>query len=210
MKSNDDWQAWLIKFAAVLTAMPRWVAALLAAEGFALPQAWIPWWIVVSAVMSAGMAVVEGLAFAYVFSAWRNQTDAKADNLLRLAALSAVIFILVLAPYIAASVQHVTLGAVLAWKPALYVWSAAVAASTITIVVSVGYAQKAAKDRKPTKDAQPAPLVTVHLAEDLPALTSGYDCEHVDCGRSFASQQALAAHMRVHQRNGHTKEKVSV
>ena len=57
-----------IKIAAVVTAAPRWMIALLVAEGFILPDAWLGWWIVVSAVLSLGMAVVEGMAFSYIFT----------------------------------------------------------------------------------------------------------------------------------------------
>lgn len=141
---TDDRQAWIIKLAAVVTATPRWVAALLAAEGLAVPAAWT-WWLGMSALFSAGMALVEGLAFAYVFSAWRNQTDRRANNLLWLTLISAAIFIAVLSPYIAASVAGVRLAEILSTRLALLGWSAAVAASTIAIVVSVGYAQRAVK-----------------------------------------------------------------
>lgn len=205
---KDDTTAQVIKVAAVLTATPRWVAALLGAEGFALPQDWLTWWVPASAVLSAGMAVVEGFAFAYVFQAWRNQDDRKSDNLLRLAALSAAIFVIVLAPYIAASVRHVALAAVLAWPPALWLWSAAVAASTITIVVSVGYAQRVTQPRR--KAEAPAPVAAAFAVEPAPALpepAAEFACLADGCGRSFARQTSLAAHMRVHaltpNGNGH-------
>ena len=139
---NQQEQANLIKIAAVVTAAPRWVGALLAAEGLTLPEDWRWWWVIVSAALSACMALVEGLAFAYVFNAWRMQRDKAANRLLWLAILSAVVFIIVLAPFIAAQVRQTTLEAVLGTGWALWLWSAAVAASTIVIVASVGYAQK--------------------------------------------------------------------
>ena len=72
--------ATLIKIGAVVTATPRWVAALLLAEGFVLPEAWLSWWIPISAILSAGMAITEALAFAFIFEAWRNQQDRKAQR----------------------------------------------------------------------------------------------------------------------------------
>lgn len=122
--------------------MPRWVGALLAAEGFNLPPEWLWWWLPLSAIFSAGMAITEGLAFAYVFNAWRVQKDKSADRLLWLAVLSGAVFVVVLAPFIAAQVRSVTLARMLADDWALWAWSVGVAASTIVIVASVGYAQK--------------------------------------------------------------------
>lgn len=131
-----------IKIAAVITAAPRWVVALLAAEGFALPAAWLGWWIVLSAFLSLGMAVVEGFAFSYMLTAWRNQRDKASNNIFWLALASAVVFILVITPSISANVRGVTVSEILAWDPVLHVWAALVALSTIVIVGGVGYAEK--------------------------------------------------------------------
>lgn len=138
---NEDTQAWIIKIAAVVTAMPRWVAALLAAEGMVIPESWW-WWLPLSAVMSAGMAIVEGWAFAFVFHAWRNAQGRASRWLAILAIVSAVVFVAVVAPYVAASVRGVAIGDILATALSLGVWSSAVALSTIAIVASVGFAQK--------------------------------------------------------------------
>ena len=152
MKKIDT--ADLIKVAAVVTATPRWVGALLASEGMVIPEAWRGWWIWLSLALNAGMAIVEGFAFSYVFNAWRNQTDRASRRLLWLALLSAGVFVVVLAPYIAAEVRSVPLEQVTGTGWLLWLWSGSVAASTITIVASVGYAQKAPRERKP--DATPA------------------------------------------------------
>lgn len=150
---KNDWQATVIKVGAVVTAAPRWVGALLAAEGFPIPADWMWWWIPLSAIMSAAMAVVEGMAFAYVFSAWRNQKDKSSNILFGMAVGTATVFVLVLAPYIAASVKKVGLYEMLYGDVLLYIWSICVGLSTIAIVASVGYAQK-------QKDTQPAQTKT--------------------------------------------------
>lgn len=142
LSDKRDLTADVIKICAVITAMPRWVGALLAAEGFALPKEWLWWWLPLSAIFSAGMAITEGLAFAYVFNAWRVQKDKSADRLLWLAVLSGAVFVIVLSPFIAAQVRAVTLANMLEERWALWAWSVGVAASTIVIVASVGYAQK--------------------------------------------------------------------
>lgn len=209
--NKTDWLANLIKVAAILTAAPRWVGALLGAEGFSIPSEWLVWWVPVSAVLSAGMALVEGLAFAYVFEAWRNQQDKDGDKLFWFAMLSALIFVAVLAPYIAASVQGAQLSAVLSAPIALYAWLIAVGLSTIAIVASVGYAQKRKASAGPRRvSADPAqPTAHTAPAEAAPA----HPCPH--CPRSFASQQALAAHLKTHlaekeRKNGHTAQKINV
>lgn len=52
-----------IKFAAVVVALPRWVLALLAADGYAVPASWA-WVHAVSAVFGSAMCVLEGIAIA--------------------------------------------------------------------------------------------------------------------------------------------------
>lgn len=140
-----------IKISAVVTATPRWVAALLASEGFAIPAAWLPWWVPVSATASAAMAVTEGFAFALIFSAWRAEKDpTRARNIVALAAVAFATFVATLAPQLFASVRGVQLTNALAADWALWLWSACVAASTVMIVASVGYAQHDATE-KPIK-----------------------------------------------------------
>jgi len=185
---NQHQQATLIKVAAVVTASPRWVGALLAAEGFAMPETWRWWWIPLSAILSAGMALVEGLAFSFVFNAWRTQKDKSANRLLWLAVMSATIFIFVLAPFIAAQVRQDTLEDVLGTGWPLWLWSASVAASTIIIVASVGYAQK----------DKPQPRAT--LARNAPQHDASHAQHPCWCGAEFTSQQGLAAHGRKHIR----------
>lgn len=184
---KSDWQAWAIKFFAVVTATPRWVAALLAAEGLRIPPEWGTWWLPLSALMSAGMAVVEGWAFAYVFQAWRNQGDRKSDRLLWLALLSAALFVIVLAPYVAASVSGATVSAVLSAPWALWLWSSAVAASTIAIVAAVGFAQRESRAR--SSGAQAKPRTYVARCD-----VAGCEWEHNGYKSAAAAQNAVNAH----------------
>ena len=171
-------QANLIKVGAVLTAIPRWVTALLWAEGFALPAAWLPWWVPVSALLSVAMAAVEGFAFAFAFSVWASRKQA--HGLLFAALLTAALFVGVLTPSIAAGVRGVPIGAILTKDGVLLLWSVAVAASTIGIVISVGYAQRIGMTDDAPGLAQPAPQVRVLAPERaaiagdvLPALLAG-------------------------------------
>lgn len=189
---NQSQQASLIKIAAVITASPRWVGALLAAEGFMIPDTWRVWWLPLSALFSAGMALVEGFAFAFVFNAWRLDKTKTSNRLLWLAVLSAIIFVLVLAPFIAAQVRAETLEIVLGTGWGLWLWSASVASSTISIVASVGYAQK-----------QKAPTQAARNASQGGASDSQEICW---CGKECRNQQALAAHSRAHKREARAAE----
>jgi hypothetical protein len=193
--SKRDYEADAIKLAAVVTAAPRWVGALLEAEGVPVPPDWLPLWRVGTALLSLGMAFAEAFAINYVFNAWRNQRDKRAHKLLLLAIVSLVCFTLVLAPYIAANVRGLKLAGVLANDVLWWSWSAAVAASTFVVVASVGYAQKReqeAAEHEPHA-ARPAPL----SCEVCGAVANKQ-------GRAFANQQQVNAHMREH-RNGHSK-----
>lgn len=200
---KGDWQATIIKIAAVVTAAPRWITSLMASEGLHLPDDWYIWWIPLSAIMAAFMAVVEGWAFAYIFSAWRNTQGKASKTLAGMAALTAGIFIIVVAPYIAASVRAVALSEILAADWSLYVWSAAVGASTIMIVASVGFAQKLPRETTSKPSAKTSNALA-KASEPEPA-KAALSCEI--CGKPAKTQNALNAHMRVHQRaaskNGH-------
>jgi hypothetical protein len=180
MIKRVDRMANIIKFCAIITATPRWVIALLHADGLIIPDAWGWWWIIVSALLSVGMAVTEGLAFAYVFNAWRTQTDKTANRLFWFALVSGVVFVAVLAPSIAASVRDLPLNMILDTPLALWLWTVAVATSTIVIVTSVGYAEK----RKVTSNL---PVAT----SNLPVATS-IACPY--CGKLQKNLQALNVH----------------
>ncbi len=138
--SEEHW-ATIIKIAAVAVAAPRWIGALLEAEGVPLPPEWRAWWVIFSAVCAAGMALVEAGAFAYCLRSWRGMTGRSANVMALMIGGSAVTFVIVLSPYIAANVSKMGMSKLLVggW---LLVWSVAVALSTILIIASVGYAQR--------------------------------------------------------------------
>jgi hypothetical protein len=149
---NDEHWATVIKVAAVAVAAPRWIGALLEAEGVPLPVEWRGWWVIFSAVCAAGMALVEAGAFAYCLRSWRGMTGRSANVMALMIGASAVTFVIVLSPYIAANVSKTGMSNLLVggW---LLVWSVAVALSTILIIASVGYAQKRPATRTVTTTA---------------------------------------------------------
>jgi hypothetical protein len=185
---NDERWATVIKIAAVAVAAPRWIGALLEAEGVPLPAEWRAWWVIFSAVCAAGMALVEAGAFAYCLRAWRGMSGRSANIMALLIGASAVTFVVVLSPYIAANVSKQSMSALLTgW--ALLAWSVAVALSTILIIASVGYAQKRPATRTATTTA-------AHDANDAAhaARIKTYLCPL--CAEGFGNSGKLAAHMR--------------
>lgn len=182
---NDSKQATWIKFFALLTAIPRWVGALLAAEGFAIPDAWLNVWVPTSALLAAGMAVTEAWAFSFVFTAWRNQTDKRARNLFVMAVTSAAIFVFVLAPYVKARVVGQDIAEVLSNPILAWAWAVAIAASTISIIITVGYAQREDKSRAKTSKAA--------------ASKSDKSAGVCWCGYEFKSHQSQSAHLKRHK-----------
>jgi hypothetical protein len=98
------------------------------------------------------MALVEAGAFAYCLRAWRGMTGRSANVMALMIGASAVTFVVVLSPYIAANVSKHSMSALLTggW---LLAWSVAVALSTILIIASVGYAQKRPVSRPATGGA---------------------------------------------------------
>lgn len=183
MKMDSNRQADLIKIAAICTAIPRWTGALLASEGFQIPDAWLGFWISASALLAVGMAITEAMAFSFIFSAWRNQRDRRANRLFALAIFSALAFVYVLSPYIAGRVRGVTVADVLTNDIAFWLWTIAVGASTILIIVSVGYAQR--QDPRPTRARVPSGPPAVEL--------------RCFCGYVTPIKQAMSAHTKKHK-----------
>ena len=156
----------IIKVAAVVTAIPRWVVALLAYDGLVMPASWRPGWTVFSAMSAVGMALVEGIAFAYVFQALKlSKNPRQSAVLVGMATISAVLFVVILTPSIAASVRGQTLGEWVKSDTTVNVLGAVVGASTISIVASVGFAEKTRQWQEPAKLPVNLPQVSVTLPE---------------------------------------------
>ena len=235
MKSNSIAPDF-IKVAAVVVALPRWVLALLAADGYAVPASWA-WVHAVSAVFGSAMCVLEGIAIAYILGALVRAVGRQVAILGTLTLATCATFAGVLTPSIYSRVTGAEIRAVLpAWGT--WVWAACVALSTIATVGAVGYAQAVAEgDARllqswrtvagqwqaeaerlradlAQQDLQVRSLAA-QVTQDAPsglsqiAQITPYAC--ASCERTFASQQALAAHTRHAHRNGHAvTEPVSV
>jgi hypothetical protein len=203
-----------IKVAAVVVALPRWVLALLAADGYAVPASWA-WVHAVSAVFGSAMCVLEGIAIAYILGALVRAQGKQIVILGTLTLATCATFAGVLTPSIYSRVTGAEIRAVLpAWGT--WIWAACVALSTIATVGAVGYAQAVAEGDAAWRmvagqwhaeaerlradlaeqDAQMR-QVAAQVAQPTP-----YAC--ASCERTFASQQALAAHIRHAHKNGHT------
>jgi len=133
-----------IKFAVVATVAPRWIIAFLAAEGLVIPDGWIDTWTVVSTVLAAAFAITDGFAFSYVFERWADmRKGTKNRNLvLGFAVASAVVFVAVLGPSMAASVRGMSMSEYFGDSELfLNLWTICIGLSAMLIVITVGIAQ---------------------------------------------------------------------
>lgn len=110
---NEEYWATVIKVAAVAVAAPRWIGALLEAEGVTLPVEWRGWWVIFSAVCAAGIALVEAGAFAYCLRSWRGMSGRSVNVMALRIGASAVTFVVVLSPYIATNVRKTAMSKLL-------------------------------------------------------------------------------------------------
>lgn len=188
---NRDWEADLIKVLAIVAAVPRWVDALMKGDGVPMPASWLGAWTFVSAFMSIGLAAAEVLAANYLFNAWRNQKDRKANWTLLSAAFCLLVFVVILTPNVAAAVRAVKLADVLGDSWLWWLWSGSVAASSFVIAGSVGLAQKRSGTELATSHERASKAET-------PAEPAGIPCHVPGCGKRFATQSALNAHQKAH------------
>lgn len=170
----------VIEVAVGLTLLPRWIPALMLAEGIPLPVSWRPWWVPLSATFNAGMAITEAAAIAYVFYAWHHSNGKEAKRLLILAGAMVFTFSVVLAPFIASSITQVAIQLILAqassFVPAL-LWGTAVVLSTGVTVMAVGVAQGSEGIRGKQENVTEIPCW---------------------CGEIFSSQHELDQHAQMH------------
>lgn len=133
----------IITIAAIITAAPRLVVAMMRSEGLSIPPSWNETWTIISIFLSIGMAILEGLAFGVVFNAWRREKNkTRSVILIALAIFSALMFVGMVAPSVVASVKNVNIEKVFdQWGILLWAWATCVSLSTISIVMSVGYSE---------------------------------------------------------------------
>jgi len=135
-----DWESTGIIFSATLVSITRWMGANMAGEGFTIPAEWMAWWVPVSALLSAAMAVVEAWAFGYIGSVYRLEHNRKIKRTIMALAGSALLFFGgALVPYVMSQVEGVGLWDVLSSRLGSTLWSISLTFSTISIVVATGY-----------------------------------------------------------------------
>lgn len=185
-------EATAIKIAAALSAAPRWIVALLPADGGRFTWGDAPAWIVTSAVLSVCFCVVEVYAASFVMRAWRNAKPGTQPErvLFALWVSTLVVLVAVMSPPMFANVMRREFSALP--EPLIAVWNVCVAGSTFLVVGGVGYAERAPMRAD-------APVVRTDAAHD--ARNANADAAQVkvvcsQCGAECKSTQALAAHVR--------------
>ncbi len=131
-----------IKLLAALTAAPRWVTALVVADGAAFTWGDARAWAVLSAVLSVLFDGVETYAAAYIMRAWRqSKPGSQAERaLFALWLVTLAVLVVVMTPPIYANTTHTAFDSLP--NAVLLAWSICVAASTFLVVGGVGYAEK--------------------------------------------------------------------
>jgi len=190
-----------IKLLAALTSAPRWVTALMLADGARFSWGDSLWWQASSAVLSVMFAGVETYAAAYMMRAWREaKSESHSRRLLCLWVATLLVLVAVMSPAVFANVARKPLDSFPEWL--LFAWSICVAASTFLVVGGVGYAER-------TKSAPSVAKANMSAAladdSDAKADESGalpvFICEK--CGFTRHTQNALNAHRSKHTANGH-------
>ena len=191
-------EADIIKLLAALTAAPRWVTALVVADGAAFTWGDARAWAVLSAVLSVLFAGVETYAAAYIMRAWRqSKPGSQAERaLFALWLVTLAVLVIVMTPPIYANTTHTAFDSLP--NAVLLAWSICVAASTFLVVGGVGYAEKTRTAKASESEPRPLPSETE-------AVKSGWVCGI--CGFVAKNQNALNGHSKAH-RNGHNVESV--
>ena len=186
-------EADIIKILAALTAAPRWMTALVIADGAAFTWGDTAYWRITSALLSVLFAGVETYAAAYIMRAWRQAKPGTQPEkvLFFIWSFTLLVLVVVMTPPIYANTIRIEFHTLPPFI--LLVWAICVAASTFLVVGGVGYAEKTRTLKATLSDAE-------RNTSDAVATRESLACEL--CGATFANRFALSAHMRVHK-NGH-------
>jgi hypothetical protein len=177
-----------LQAAAIMVAAPRYMGAFAAAIGIDVVGEY-DWFAHVEIWSGGAMAILEGLAIAFVFGKWRKMTKVTRQWWTLLALQVALMLALPLstAPYLMAS----QLGApVYSLMPRflLWLWSLLVAGIAPLVLAAVGYADTERSTSQHTAKREPAQSKVASLK-----------CEHCGAqagasGAPFRTRQAVSAH----------------
>jgi hypothetical protein len=188
-------QAMVLQVAAIVVAAPRYMGAFAAALGIDLVSHW-PYFADVEIASGAAMALVEGLAVAFVFRRWRSMRTGSTQWKISLALQIALIITLplVATPYLLASQLYKPVGEIMPFA-LLAMWSFIVAAIAPLVLAAVGYTdiQPATRDSTIVVESKSRAIGKPAQAIDVPILSS-FECD--TCHKIYSTHQALNAHKR--------------
>ncbi len=180
-------QANVLKVAAIAIAAPRYAGAFAVAVG-ADPFGIAPWLLGVEVAGGFAMAMLEGLALAFVFGKWRLLTTKDRPVLTALLLALLVTVPLVSLPYLlAAQVGSYVVANIMPFAVRV-LWSLTVLAVPPLIIGAVGFADQ---DEAEVARAQ-AEQTAGKLAAQALATPAPVRCE--TCGKVFAGEMALNGH----------------
>lgn len=128
----------VIIVATVFVSATRWIPALMRSEGFEIPEAWLSWWVPVSALLAVGQPIVEAVSIAFALNAYRYMKNDSQKNLMMvLIGGTLVSFVGVLTPNIVSSGSGRSMYSLLGdW---MWAWGISVVLSTVMPVAAVAF-----------------------------------------------------------------------
>lgn len=197
----------LLKVAAISIAIPRTMGLSVAMLGVSAKHEY-PLLVVAELWSGLGLAILEGIAIAYVFSKWKHS---KQDKVLTSFIVAFVLtWPLVFAPYLVAEQDGLTMselaGTGLLGISLRLLWSGLVATLPMLIVAGVGYADSVVEGSRGLVESKQDEVEASRNLVDVkqPAKKSSsvnFDLSNPAsfpciCGKVFSSKQALGGHSR--------------
>lgn len=136
---NKSFVPTLIKVATVVASAPRWVLALMAADGFSVPSN-LTWVHIVSGVFGGAMTILEGFAIAYILGVLAQASEKRSKTLTVLGFATMASFVILLAPSVMARLYSTSISEIVSTWVA-WVWAIVVPMTTLLTVAAVGYAE---------------------------------------------------------------------
>jgi len=192
---NFPKEANVLQVAAIAVAAPRYMGAFAAALGIDVVARWSHF-ADVEIASGAAMALVEGLAVAFVFRRWRSMRTGSTQWKISLALQVALIVTLplVATPYLLSSQLGQPVREVMPFA-LLAAWSFIVSAIAPLVLAAVGYTDTQPAQRASTKTAESEPDTEAKPVKAKQVLAqANFECD--TCKKMYPTQQALNAHKR--------------
>jgi hypothetical protein len=192
----------IIKICAALTSSPRWITALMLADGAVFSWGNEAWWQITSALLSVLFAVVEVYATGYMMKAWREtKSEVQSKRLFVLWVSTLVVLVAVMSPSVYVNVSHSAFDSLP--LELRVVWSICVSASVFLVIGGVGYAERAKSEvlernlPKPTEAKSESETGAKRKAKSESAPSEKRNWSEADFAQSEAKSEPSEAKAKV-------------